>query len=48
LRYYLRINLEEYPEGNCQHLVNLYHKHLSGCLRPESQRFDWPGKYFTI
>jgi hypothetical protein len=48
LRYYLRINLEEYPDGNRQHLVDLYRKHLAGRFCPESQRFDWPGKYFTI
>ncbi|PLW31338.1 hypothetical protein PCANC_19624 [Puccinia coronata f. sp. avenae] len=42
LRYYLRINLEEYPNGNRQHLVDLYRKHLAGRFLPESQRFDWP------
>ncbi|PLW27020.1 hypothetical protein PCANC_21530 [Puccinia coronata f. sp. avenae] len=42
LRYYLKLNLGDYPDGSRQHLVVLYNQHLAGRFRPENQRFDWP------
>jgi hypothetical protein len=45
LRFYLKSSQVQYPDGCPQNrLLNVYHQHLAGRIRPEGLRFDWPGK----